>query len=187
MKTPRHLGGKPVLAALLAGSAITFTWHAWQRLERSRLDEQNHRQTVTQSENFLHSAEEDQPARQVLYEKAEKLQRQGMIGDEDRPGWSSRLARQAGLQHITLVDHRFEPSSEAGGIRVTPSRIRLSRLHEEDLLIFLEQLQQESTALVQVRQCRLERQTAESNETASLQAECRIDWITFAKPDGATQ
>lgn len=63
-------------------------------------------------------------------------------------------------------------------------RLQLRLLHEQDLLIFLERLQQEAKAMVLVRSCKLTQQpkaTEVRQHLARLDADCDLQWVTVRR------
>ena len=70
---------------------------------------------------------------------------------------------------------------------VSPMKVQLKLLHEEDLTRFLGDLNEQARALIQVRYCKVTRQPqgqAGTSGQANLLAECRIDWVTLREVAG---
>ena len=70
---------------------------------------------------------------------------------------------------------------------VSPMKVQLKLLHEEDLTRFLADLNEQARALIQVRYCKVTRQPqgqAGTSGQANLLAECRIDWVTLREVAG---
>jgi len=130
---------------------------------------------------------------QELKERARQfqdLQQSGIVGPERRLEWIELLRE---LQHrlrIPGLNYEFgarQPLPPGGGDAahfVSPMRMQLRLVHEEDLLRLLESLQSEAKALVLIRQCTLSplKDRNANDGLAQLSAECELRWITIDRP-----
>ncbi|HZV54700.1 MAG TPA: hypothetical protein VFF82_07155 [Rhodocyclaceae bacterium] len=119
----------------------------------------------------------------------------GVIGQEERLDWVEQIARiksarrlldlQYDLSPQKAIDETLLPGSQvADGYEFMAStmKLRMSLLHENDLLGFLADLRQAVHAHLLVRDCALGRAASAASERglpAQLSAECTIDWITL--------
>lgn len=116
-----------------------------------------------------------------------RLQRRGMIGEEQRLDWVE-LLKSIRDRH-RLLDLRYEIApqraldAQPGGtlsFYASAMKIELKLLHEEDLTRLLGDLQQQAGPLIQVKSCKVSRLPRASGDSAAqLQAACQIDWITL--------
>lgn len=121
------------------------------------------------------------------------LAKRGVIGEENQANREQFLAETSLRFHLTELRSEFgdrRPLDKIApgepGWFSTPLHFRLKSAHEEDLLHFLEALQQNAPALVHVRRCSLSpAQEADStprteSAPALLAADCDLDWLTLA-------
>ncbi|MET0217651.1 MAG: hypothetical protein ABW205_06965 [Burkholderiales bacterium] len=127
----------------------------------------------------------------------EKLQREGVVGEEQRINWIDGL-RLANIQsELFGVDYQIgvqQPYGgvgefDAGGIKLRQSvmKIRIPLLHEGDLLRFLARLEKQRVGLFTVNKCSLERTgtaSASPRYQPNLSAECDLAWITLIEDSG---
>jgi len=119
-----------------------------------------------------------------------ELVARGRIGPEQRLEWTERIA--AVQRARGLFELRYDFSAQrsldgASGSAVfqavaSTMKFRLPLLHEGDLMVFLEDLADVVPALLQVRECRLERLPlhGEAERIAPrLSAACSVDWVTL--------
>ena len=127
----------------------------------------------------------------------ETLQREGIVGEEQRINWIDGL-RLANIQSDLFgVDYQIgvqQPYAgagdfDAGGIKLRQSvmKIRLPLLHEGDLLRFLSTLENQQVGLFTTNKCSLERSgiaSASPRYQPNLIAECDLTWITLVEDTG---
>ena len=117
------------------------------------------------------------------------------IGAAIRPLLHQEIARLKAGRKLLALEYEIQPQApagielmpagaSAGPYQVMGSRMRLSMslLHEDDLLGFLDDLQDRVHALLYVRRCSIDRRTGSkltNGMTPQLSAECEIDWITL--------
>ena len=68
-------------------------------------------------------------------------------------------------------------------------KLQMKLLHEGDLLNFINDVRREAKAYVRVRNCTVTRTTrsgSPTGETALLNADCQLDWITILPNKGAS-
>ena len=119
-----------------------------------------------------------------------QLEARGVIGEEQRLEWSELLDAIRDRRRLLNLRYEFEPQRplEAApntaklGYFVSPMRLQLDLLHEEDLTRLLADLRQQAKALIQIRSCLVTRSTGRQDNlspVAQLRADCRLDWITL--------
>ena len=142
----------------------------------------------------MRTEEQEIKERTVLFQQLEKS---GITGDEKRlewiellrdlqrqlklPGMSYEFGSQVPLELVSGVAYAYQSSH---------LHIQLRLLHEEDLLNFLQQLQQRAKAMVLIRSCRLSRSAnaVEINKSeAQLTADCDMEWVTLRRSSGIKQ
>jgi len=187
-------GSLALLIVVLLASAVlvglTFRQlqqaHAAVGLADARLTETEHR--------LARVADEERELRAAI-ERYRRIEARGLIGLEERMDWVEEIARLKAGRKLLALDYEIQPQApagtellpagaSAGPYQVMASRMRLSLplLHEEDLLGFLDDLQDRVHALLYVRRCRIDRPSRggpASGTTPQLVAECEIDWITL--------
>lgn len=112
----------------------------------------------------------------------------GIVGAERRIDWLQRIS-QTREARLAEIEYELAPQQPAV-IETLPSRVgrhqfmastmklRLSLVHEQDLLDFFDELNRSVPAILRVRACRMAR-VAEADGVARLKADCTIDWITL--------
>lgn len=186
-----HIG--IAVGLLLAAGALT-----WLSLTMKQKTDAEHLAAATrhgQSEARLRQARTEE---QEIKEKGalfQHLLENGIIGEERRLDWIEMLTDVQRRLRIPGMSYEFAPqkplSGNTGGNHVffvSTMKVHLNVVHEEDLLNFLEAVQQEAKAMVLTRQCNLTRRSpAEAGTTlAYLSADCELDWITARKGEGTT-
>jgi len=185
----------PLVGALLllvvAGLLAWWSQQDAQQAERQR----NAAETgKTRIEQRLRQARTEE---QELKERArtfQQMQNSGMSGDEKRLDWTELLReiqrnmRLPGMNYEFGAQTPLEKGSDMGYVYfVSPMRLQLRLLHEEDLLKFLVRLQREAKALVLVRSCKLSPLPNSGQERAALaqlNAECELQWVTIRRSTG---
>jgi hypothetical protein len=182
------LGWQALAALIMIAAAIgLIVWSAG-----------NERQAATKRDAVRSGKEQiEQRLRQVRTEEQEikartqqyhAMEERGIAGPEKRLDWTELLRdlrSQIGLPGMTYELGAQGPLEKATGTgpayQVSRMKLQLQLLHEEDLLNFLQRLQQEASALIIVRGCKVGRlaATPSGEQNALLSAECQIDWITL--------
>ena len=126
----------------------------------------------------------------------EKLQREGVVGEERRINWIDGLRTANIRSELFGVDYQIgvqQPYSGVGAsqggieLRQSEMKIRLPLLHEGDLLRFLETLDRQQVGLFTVDQCMLDRINQAGGAPRyqpNLVAECNLSWITLVENSG---
>jgi hypothetical protein len=147
---------------------------------------------VGAQERMAKVAEEEREIRENLLHY-ERMQRDGMVGEQNRLDWIESIARIKNQRKLFEIRYSIEAQSTldypgvvaTGAADFVVSRVRLNMLllHEGDLLNFLSDLQAAGKAHVSVRRCsvmRIERGAALSATALQprLRAECQVDLVS---------
>lgn len=176
--------------ALIGVSAAAFGYRKAQ-LERDRqahlLDE--HKAVAER----LATVDGDVVDLMARAERYRQLDEHGRFGPERRLEWTERIAAVRETRRLFEIHYEFAaqrpleaapPLQANAGAEFVASTMELQMplLHEGDLVAFLGDLAEAAPALLRVRECRLERTSAEhggEGPAPRLAASCRIDWITL--------
>jgi hypothetical protein len=124
----------------------------------------------------------------------QQLVARGVIGAEARLDWIEQIARIKAERRLLGIDYEILPQVPVGSdllppaaagpyeFMVSPMKLKLRLLHEEDLLHFLGDLRRAISAELLVRECRLERAEPDAGSpglAAHLRADCLLDLITL--------
>lgn len=175
-----------VVMLALGGGFIWLT----EKRHRDALQIQKSAQTqLVEFENKLRQvrAEENE-----IKEKAalfSQLYSRGIIGEEQRLDWVELLRDIRESRKLLDLQYEFAPQQaleNAGAssyaFKSSTMRMRLKMLHELDLLNLINDLRAQAKAYVRVRSCnvvRTPRGGIAGGETALLNAECELEWITI--------
>jgi hypothetical protein len=123
----------------------------------------------------------------------QRMQRQGMIGQENRLDWIDAIARIKAERKLFEIKYSIEPQkaldypgivpTKGGEFVVSRMKLDMLLLHEEDLINFLADLRATGRFHVSVRHCsmiRIERGPVPPGQALMprLRSECQIDLIT---------
>ena len=196
MKLPPKAGQKLVtpgaIAAALVAVGIAAVVVTHQLVQRARGDQQAVAMEREAAQNKLARAtDEEREIREKLVDYR-KLRERGLIGDEQRIDWVERIAEIKAARRLFDVKYSIEPQRQAdypgiagGGdveFMVSPMKVELTLLHEEDLLRFIADLRAAMRSYVLVRSCtvqRLDRPASERAVVPRLRADCMIDLVTI--------
>lgn len=196
MKLPPKAGQRLVapaivaVAFLLAGGIAVFG--AQQFLQKARAEQQRAAADRQSAQNKLARAtDEEREIRETLVHY-QRLRDRGLIGEEQRQDWIEQLGRIKAARKLFDVKYTIDPQrptdypgiAGAGDVEflVSPMKLDMTLLHEEDLFRFLEDLRGALSSHVVVRSCtmqRLERSASERAVAPRLRAECALDLVTI--------
>lgn len=123
------------------------------------------------------------------------LQQGGFVGEEQRINWVDALRAASLSLKMFGVNYQIEAQqpyqspavSDAGQYRVHQSlmKISLGLLHEEDIMRFLNALDEQRAGIFSLRECSVRRQGAGKFEHArvqpNLQADCSLAWLSISE------
>lgn len=187
---PRSLGWSLalLLLALLATTALIVAI-----LHYGNLAEQSRKQALAQqaeSRGRLARANQDEQEIRAKIARYREIVEQGRTAPERRLDWVETLRHIKEKRRLLELEYEIAPqraldsknlSSGGYSFLVSPMKLEMAMLHENDLLGLLADLSAQTQALVSVRRCRIERlpQGAPQHAGATLKADCDVDWITL--------
>ncbi len=179
------------LALLIAAGFLGYwSHHRAQQAKVGRDIAENHLQQIDTRLRQVRIEEQEIKERTVLFQQLEKS---GITGEEKRLEWIELLRDLHRQLRLPGMSYEFGPqlplelvSGAAYAYQSSHQHIQLRLLHEEDLLNFLQQLQQRAKAMVLVRSCRLSRSDVNAAQV-QLTADCDIEWITLRRSNGVKQ
>ena len=196
MKLPPKAGQRllvpGIVAVALAAAGATAMFLAQQVVQKTGAEQ---KAAATERENaqnrLARATDEEREIREKLLDYR-KLRDRGLIGDEQRLEWVERIGEIKARRKLFDVKYTIEPQrpAEYPGIAgtgdvefmVSPMKVDLALLHEDDLFRFLEDLRGALGSHVLVRSCamtRLDRGGPERGLAPRLRAECAIDLVTI--------
>lgn len=187
------LRGGLILCLLLsaAGGAAVFYALKEHKVAMRELVAAEQRRSDTENRLRLVSSEE----REIKEKTAlfQQLQTRGIIGTENRLDWVELLRETREKLRLYDVEYEILPQQQldttAGHqFHLSPMRLDMRLLHEEDLLRLLQEVRTRATALVLPRECSIARlpQPAQSDRLGpqpQLTANCTLQWITVRGPE----
>jgi len=182
----------PILGALLMILlAVLPAWTSHQQLlaaERERNAAAAGRQKIAQHLSRVRAEEQELKERIGVFQR---LWQAGIVGPERRLEWTELLRdtqRQLRIPGLNYEIGPRKPLEDQGGdyaYFVSPMRLQLRLVHEEDLLRVLGHLQDKASALLLVRACALgplAEGGGDRGDLAQLSADCDLRWITVDRP-----
>ena len=182
------------IAMIVAGAGLA--WLADQQLRSATQAKASAGSQLQQYEGKLKQvrAEENEiREKSALYNR---LRTRGIIGEEQRLDWVELIKGIKESRKLLDVQYEFAPqqalerSALPGfSFRSSSMKLQMKLLHEGDLLNFINDLRREAKAYVRVRNCTVTRTTrsgSPTGETALLNADCQLDWITILPNKGAS-
>jgi hypothetical protein len=196
MKLPEKAGQRLVAPAIVAAAFLAVgaiaVFGAQQLLQKARAEQQKAAADRQTAQNRLARAtDEEREIREKLVDYR-KLRDRGLIGDEQRQDWIEQLARIKGARKLFDVKYTIDPQrpadypgiAGAGEVEflVSPMKLDMTLLHEEDLFRFLEDLRGALSSHVVVRSCAMQRLDLQDSKRAvapRLRADCSLDLVTI--------
>ena len=180
------------LLMIVMGAAVVFFANgATRSAQHERVTAQAQRNDYVGKLQRVRSEESEIKEKSALFQR---LQKRGIIGEEQRLEWVELLKDIRDKRRLIDLVYEIEPQrpldvAPGAGFtfNVSPMKVQLKLLHEEDLTRFLGDLNEQARALIQVRYCKVTRQPqgqAGTSGQANLLAECRIDWVTLREVAG---
>jgi len=182
----------PLIGALLlliiAGLLAWWSLQDAQKAEQQRNAAENRKNQIEQRLHQVRIEEQELKKRAQIFQQ---MQRSGMAGEEKRLDWTEMLRQIQNDMRLPGMTYEFGaqiPLENVTGLAyayfVSPMRLQLRLLHEEDLLNFLARVQKEAKALVLIRNCKLSpalRSGEVGESLTQLSAECELQWITVRR------
>jgi hypothetical protein len=190
LKRLRLPAGLAILLIALGAASVALTDHylgqATDALQTARA------QRAAAQERVSKVSEEEREIRESLI-FYQRMQRQGMIGQENRLDWIDAIARIKAERKLFEIKYSIEPQKpldypgivpmKGGQFVVSRMKLDMLLLHEEDLLNFLSDMRATERFHVSVRHCsisRIERGAVAPGQALMprLRSECQIDLVT---------
>jgi hypothetical protein len=186
----RNLGGSItflLLAILLATGMVfgvlQYGTKAEQALRQAQAEQ-------AESRSRLSRAQEDEQEIRAKIDRYREIIERGRTQPERRLDWVETLRGIKEKRRLLGLDYEISPQRPldakvvvSGGYSflVSPMKLEMMLLHENDLLGLFADLSAQVPALVSVRQCTIERlpSAPQQNQAALLRAKCDVDWITL--------
>lgn len=186
----RNLGGSLaflLLALLLAGGLVFGVLNYGEQTTRSLRQAQAEQ---AESRSRLARAQEDEQEIRAKIDRYREIIQLGRTQPERRLDWVETLRHIKEKRRLLGMDYEIAPQRPldpkvvvTGGYSflVSPMKLDMLLLHENDLLGLLADLQTQTPALISTRQCALERlpNAPQAQQSALLRAQCEVDWITL--------
>jgi hypothetical protein len=190
LKHLRIAAAAGAIMAVLGVAAIAVADH--YLTAATKLRNAAREQSAAAQERVSKVFEEEREIREslVFYQT---MQRQGMLGPENRLDWIDAIAKikserklfeiKYNIEAQKLLDYPGVTATKSTDFFVSRMRLDMLLLHEEDLLNFLSDLRSVGRFHVSVRRCsvnRIERSAATQAQGLypRLRSECQIDLIT---------
>jgi len=177
------------IALLVAASLVAAALVAWSHHRHTEVKQQHAREhrMLAETRAKLARAHEDEREIRARIHRYQEIIAQGHGLPERRLEWVEILDEIREERRLLSLDYEIAPqrlqdehAPEADAYRflLSPMRLEMTLLHENDLLGLLADLQSRTQAIIGVRQCRIER-TGNAPSAGALKAACEIDWITL--------
>lgn len=186
----RNLGGSIaflllaiLLAAGMAFGVLQYGTKAEQALRQAQAEQ-------AESRSRLSRAREDEQEIRAKIDRYREIIERGRTQPERRLDWVEALRAIKEKRRLLGMDYEISPQRPldakvvvSGGYSflVSPMKLEMMLLHENDLLGLFADLSAQVPALVSVRQCTIERLPGapQQNQAALLRAKCDVGWITL--------
>lgn len=178
-----------VLAIALGAGVVYASMQYLGQAVKARQAAQAVRQDM---KNKLSKVNDEEKELREKLERYNRLDRQGVIGQEHRLDWIEQVRRTEKERKLFRIDYELAPQQpidkfiaqpSGSGVEVlsSPMKFTMPLLHEGDLLNLLADLTANVKAYLRLDNCTLTRtpQPAERGPAPQLRAECRLDWITL--------
>lgn len=173
-------------AAMTAGVVVTL-------LQMDKQNEQATKQALAQQNETrarLARVHEDEQEIRGKISRYQAILAQGRTQQERRLDWVETMRRIKESRRLIDLEYEIAPQRPldeknltAGGydFLVSPMKLNLSLLHENDLLNFIADLSAQVQALLSVRQCSIQRIPPDTTKRnpPTLHASCELEWITL--------
>jgi len=182
-----------LVASLLAGAALVGASKAFQARQRDGMNQAQAQRS--DADNKLRQAKIDQQEIQEYQSRYQQLRGRGFVGEEKRLDWMEHIKSIRESRKLLPITYEISaqqifqvgPEVSIGDLELRGSKIKLQmdRLHEGDLLNFLDDLS--GKGFYTVQECTVKRVGAEpvNSQSPRLTAECALYWLTLGERMGA--
>jgi hypothetical protein len=174
------------IALGIAGVAVGVTESDLQRL---RAENEMKQQAVVQARDQYYAVVQERQLVDEYWPAYRKLEAMGFIGEENRLDWVDVLRDIARRHRIIAMNYEVQPRAQqtiegvadVGNFNLQSSEmsLRMSGLHEGNMLDLLKDLGEQKVGLFSLRSCRFERMTediAVDDTSPNLSATCTLVW-----------
>jgi hypothetical protein len=176
-----------LLACLVSVAAVLYVQHLGRQAQQG-LQQAQAQQSETSGR--LARAHDDEREIRAKIARYQQIIDQGRTLPERRLEWVETLRSIRTTRRLLGLDYEIAPQQPldekrvaSGGYNflVSPMRLEMPLLHENDLFGLLDDLRAQVQALISVRQCKIERLPPDPTRqnAANLKARCDIDWVTL--------
>lgn len=180
--------------SIMIGGGL-FTASTIYREDRENEYNRQHRRYLDMSGKYL-TVDEEERIIKSYYPLYKSLERDGVIGEEQRLDWVDTL--RAVAVNIKLPSLRYEISARApykpdyaldtGVFQLYASQIslRMGLFHEGDLVTMLDALNLNSPGIFSVKSCKLSRSSGvlqRNPARENIKADCQLRWVTLKPRD----
>lgn len=192
-KDLRKLQGSVLLALLLIGAGVAAALWARDQLKASERASMEARSRFDEISERLRRVRDEEIEIKTKTATFQAIAGRGIIGPEQRLEWVELIGDVGRQRRLFSPEYEFQPQSALGNslgdfqFVASPMALRLPLLHEGDLIGFIDDLQARAPALVQPRECLIERRQQAGERGgpwANLLAICDLQWITIRRSDG---
>lgn len=192
---------------LLIASLLIVSATVWIVFAQQKTAIQTHNSVIAaeneMAANLRRAHNEEQELRDKIT-RYEALRQRGIVGMEQRLDWIDLINQIKTARRIPKLEYDFSPQrkldatflpegTETNDMSFMSSQmhLRLSLLHEGELLGFLDDLRTAAPAVIQVRACNLARSMPDQTFAEQrgirpqLIAECTLEWITLKPRTGS--
>lgn len=190
---PSRLRGPATLAATALAAAAALIHAGQVAREEGLAQRQQAASRHSHSADELRRIEQGQEAIRQQAGLFRSWQARGLIGPPRPREWGEQFQNLQREMRLPALSYEFlppAPGTKEGdfSFHAVALKLHLDLLHEEDLLHFLDRLENSARALVLVRSCRLSRlppmPVRPGATPAALGADCEMDWATAYGPQG---
>jgi hypothetical protein len=195
----RELAGAWIaLVASVIAAAVVVAGSHWYR-EREQREGANTASRLKEARSRLDNARRERDSLQESADVFRTLVDRGLLQTEHRLDLVELVNELRARHQLFALDYEVSPQRPLtlAGNRAYPSvdvlasrvRLRITALHEGDVLAFIEDLTNSRQGFYTVDRCRLRRNdTAQADALVPrVEAECFVEWITLREKRGANR
>ncbi len=164
-----------------------------QQFETAKLDQYNSsKSSLQRSHRTYKKLVEDLDLLDLYTKSYKKYRKSGLLGPERRLSWVESLEAVNDVLQLPKLSYELDPQEEfkqpklqiVNNIKVssTPMKLEIELLHEEDLFVVFEGIQNNIDSLFTIDSCKItrlgKRDSVLSTQKANLRSSCLLRWIT---------
>ena len=170
------------LAAVLVNYSANFQHQALQ-------DRQTAQRQLIEARNQLYAAQNDQQNMASYQLEYEALQKEKVIGNEQRLDWIEGLEKLRAMGLVLDFKYSISPQqayvpappldSDGFALNFSPMTLQIDLLHEEQLLHLFSALHTHTMGWFMLDHCSLSGAETQGEAVSALKAECAGGWLTM--------